>query len=952
VTVYNNDTAYQMEENSTVFVQFNHAALVTAGKSLSNGADLILAYGPQELARFNGTAFNNDSVQIFFSIPKSIPAGSKDSNYSFYYGDAGAALASRNYNISQVFYYFGDDFNGNTLNSSGYWQESSGAYAGTVANGLFSMSIANGSSANIYAFNRTNGAFADTNATVVFRARNTTAGTMVQYLSGFCKTTDLPGCGGVAHPAYSFRGGTTGIYYGSDLAASLDYVPSGGSTFHTLDLRLEPTSSRQQYWRGLNQTNPGNSTVATGTWNPTFGNDGAGTPLGLEFDWIGVRKRTTINEATTLTAAEDTKPAVSITIYAPTNTTYYNGTTTPFIFSVNDSINGTSYPVWTHDNGVVTNIGQIANGTTSTYTFNTTNGPNNATVSAYTSGGGNGTTSTYFTWTNGLNITAYNASQGVSTYLNNVWVNVSDGTNSTVTTGATTPLSLETRNLTHGSVSIEVFKPGYASANISAAINSNSSAYYNYFVPLWRLQEFHLDSGNGTNVTSFSLTAYQSGLNSTYSTSNGTIQISLGSLPTGTVVFQVTATGYNSTNTSFSINSSSEINATLTTTAAGIIIYAYDETFTTTRIYFSFLSTNSSGSASDYNSNYFWNGTYTNTSLTRGLTTLTFNNSINGTYGSRSYITTIDSTTAAILNVYLLNYSLVTAVYENVCTITSAGTTIAGATVTFQKSISGSYVTVAQVTTGSDGCAALWTDSATLYQIVASATGYNTGTVTAYGKSTQYLVLTSSSVVLGWSSTYADDLDLVLSRLQPEQASLYTSPVVVNYTVYSYNGTLTSFGMYCEYNGTSIYNVNVTGSPSGGSTTSSIVTTNKTNPTYFFCYGYFTRSGYNNTYTNRTFYIYSANTTFSNASISQTVNNSINANFSTGTLTIAAIVLTAVGTAGLTGVSATVGSPLGAGVISVALITGFGFLGWLNPLLVLLYWVVALSFAYFNSRQF
>lgn len=963
VTVYNNDTLYALAQNNTYAISFDHANLVTAGKSLTSGADVILAYGKQELARFNGTNWNNNSVPIYFNLPKAVAAGNSDSNYSFYYGDASATLASRNANISQVFQLFGDDFQSTNLNSSGQWQDTAGGGAGQyTANcgtnsyygaGFCSIFVNNGSAWNFYGFNKTNGGVMNaTNSSVVFRIVNGTSFAGPLYIGGVCQSTDLGSCGGIAEPAYTFRGSPTGLYWGSDLAASLDYVPSAG-IFHILDIRMEPVANRQQYWRNVNQTNPGNTTLAVTTYHPAFGVDGAGSTINFTIDWIGVRTRNVVNEPTILAAPEQAKTTPNVQIYNPTNTTYYNGTTKTVVFSVNSTTNNTNMMVFIAVNNVYAYLGTIANGTTNTTTINVTSNTYNLTITAYDTTDGNGTTSQFFTFTNGLNVTVYNASQGTSTYLNSVTLNASTTANFTVASSVTTPYTWETRLIPNGAiVNIAAAKTGYASTNTTSIIYSNASAFYNVFIPLWRHQEFHLDSGNGTNVTSYTLTLYQSGLNNSYSTTNGTIQISLGSIPTGTTIAQFSANGYNATNQTFNINSTSEINFTATTTRAGLIIYAYDEVTPTQRIYFSFTSTNSSTTAQDYNSNYFWNASYTNTSLTQGLSTLMFNNTVNGTYGSRSYILTIDSTTATILNVYLLNYSIVTAVYENVCTITSAGTAIAGATVTFQKSISGSYVTVAQLTTGSDGCGALWTNTATLYQIIASATGYNTGTVTAYGKGTQYLVLTSTTATLGWGSSYTDSADTILARLLPETTSLTTDPATINYTVYSSNATLTSFGMYCDYNGTSIYNVNVSGSPSGGSTTSSIALSNKTNPTSFYCYGFFSRSGYNDTYVNRTYQIYTTNTTFRNASISNAVNNSITANFSTGTLTIAAIVLTTVGTAGLTGISASAGAPLGAGIISTALITGFGFLGWINPLLVLLYWVVALAFAYFNSRQF
>lgn len=955
LTVYNNDTAYQIEANVTVGILFNHASLVSGAKSLSNGADLILAYGAQELARFNGTAFNNNSVPIFFNLPKPIPAGGKDSNYSFYYGDPTASLSSRNYNVSRVFYYAGDDFNYAAYNGSGIWNESAGTYYHNInTTGYLQIGDQNSSTWNIFIFNRTQGAFPSTNVSIMSRITGAGGTQATQYISGICSQSDMSGCGGIAHPAYGFRAGAALLQYGSDLAPSTDYTSTAG-VYQLIDIRLEPVANRQQYWRGFNQTNPGNTTVTVTGWNPAWGVDGSTQSVDVLFDWIGVRKRTTINEPTVLPAAEDQKPQVGLIIYAPLNTTYRNGTTTPFIFSVNDTANSTSFPVWLHDNGVITNIGQIANGSTLTYTFNVTNGANNASVTAYTSAGGNSSATTYFTWLNGLNITAYNASQANTTYLSSVTINVSDGTNSTVTQLSTSPLELDTRNLTHGTVSVNAIKTGYATTNLTNYINSNASAYYNVLIPLWRHQEFKaIDASNSSSITGLTITLQQSSNSSSYSTSNGTIDVSLGSIPTGTVVVTFTATGYNTTNVSFNVNTSSEINYTLSMVRAGVVFYAYDESTCITtcqRIYFSFATTNGSSSGSDYNSNYFWNGTYSNSSLVQGSNTITFNNSVNGTYGNRNYFITISSTSAIVLNVYLLNTSSANYQDSVFCTITAANSPISGAQVTAQRFISGAYVTVGQVNTSADGCGTIGLDKTVTYQIVAAANGYNTQTFTTVPKTLQYIVMASSSTTPGYQQALADSSDYVIHQMLPHNPVI-GDWVLVNYSIYSYNGTLTQWGLTCDYNNAQIYSTTVVGSPSGGTATTNVTTTNKTIGVgglgFFNCSGFFDRSGYNTTYLNQTFFLFTINDTYKNISISGLVNFTIGANLSSQFKAASSVLATGVIMAGASKVPFLGGT--GVAAIGALVLAGFGFLGWMDWRPILLAILVSLAWIWRKDR--
>jgi hypothetical protein len=81
----------------SVSVVVNHAALVTAGKSLASGDDVRILYwtGTQwvELDRFKDptTAWNTAATQIWFKLQAAIAANSSASNYYLHYGDLSAA---------------------------------------------------------------------------------------------------------------------------------------------------------------------------------------------------------------------------------------------------------------------------------------------------------------------------------------------------------------------------------------------------------------------------------------------------------------------------------------------------------------------------------------------------------------------------------------------------------------------------------------------------------------------------------------------------------------------------------------------------------------------------------------------------------------------------------------------------------------------------------------------
>jgi hypothetical protein len=86
----------------TVSLTFDHAALVSAGKSLASGNDLRVLYWTgaawSELDRLldPASAWNNGSTKIWFKTPASISSSSSDNNYYLYYGYSGAGSPPAN----------------------------------------------------------------------------------------------------------------------------------------------------------------------------------------------------------------------------------------------------------------------------------------------------------------------------------------------------------------------------------------------------------------------------------------------------------------------------------------------------------------------------------------------------------------------------------------------------------------------------------------------------------------------------------------------------------------------------------------------------------------------------------------------------------------------------------------------------------------------------------------
>jgi len=92
---------------------FDHAALVTAGKSLSSGDDIRIVYWDgatnTEIDRIidNSSSWNNASTKIWFKTQIAIAVSTSDNGYYLYYGNSGASSPPAD---GDNVYEFWDDF--------------------------------------------------------------------------------------------------------------------------------------------------------------------------------------------------------------------------------------------------------------------------------------------------------------------------------------------------------------------------------------------------------------------------------------------------------------------------------------------------------------------------------------------------------------------------------------------------------------------------------------------------------------------------------------------------------------------------------------------------------------------------------------------------------------------------------------------------------------------------
>ena len=116
----NNDTSI-LQRGYSINLTFDHASLVSEGKSLADGSDIRITWYNAtadeeiELDRVNETAFNTSSTEIWFKLQENISAGGWDGNYTLYYDNP---LADEPPTNRSNVYLFWDDFENYTVGST------------------------------------------------------------------------------------------------------------------------------------------------------------------------------------------------------------------------------------------------------------------------------------------------------------------------------------------------------------------------------------------------------------------------------------------------------------------------------------------------------------------------------------------------------------------------------------------------------------------------------------------------------------------------------------------------------------------------------------------------------------------------------------------------------------------------------------------------------------------
>ena len=105
----------------SVSLTFDHAALVTALKSLSSGNDIRIVYwngvSHTEIDRVcdASSSWNNAATKVWFKLQAGIAASGSDNGYWLYYNNAAAGSPPAN---GMNVYLFWDDFPGSTLDGT------------------------------------------------------------------------------------------------------------------------------------------------------------------------------------------------------------------------------------------------------------------------------------------------------------------------------------------------------------------------------------------------------------------------------------------------------------------------------------------------------------------------------------------------------------------------------------------------------------------------------------------------------------------------------------------------------------------------------------------------------------------------------------------------------------------------------------------------------------------
>lgn len=237
----------------------------------------------------------------------------------------------------------------------------------------------------------------------------------------------------------------------------------------------------------------------------------------------------------------------------------------------------------------------------------------------------------------------------------------------------------------------------------------------------------------------------------------------------------------------------------------------------------------------------------------------------NDNYAEQQYFVTLQDNEYKELDAFLLNKSFIADVTVKV--IDPYAIAIEGAVLTMQQLISGSWQTIGQSTTDATGSSLFFLRIGTNYRVLISKTNYITQQATITPTTNPYTVTLQLSPFTLYNHTIP--LSCIDSfNIMPPAG--YLAPTIHNFTlsVASSNGQLTHFGVY--FNDTLISNV--TGSPSGGITSTEV---NLNETTGSFQVSYFFKCSGNPVYIQTVNY-FTSEDTFKNHSIAEVLGGATN----------------------------------------------------------------------------
>lgn len=285
-------------------------------------------------------------------------------------------------------------------------------------------------------------------------------------------------------------------------------------------------------------------------------------------------------------------------------------------------------------------------------------------------------------------------------------------------------------------------------------------------------------------------------------------------------------------------------------------------------------------------------------------------------YYARNYIfPAFGPNSTWVFDAFLLPTSDSNALFVRFNIKSSGGSPVAGATISVSKYFGSALTVVGQGVTDSVGITSFYLDSLTPYTIVASATGYNSSTISITPSVNDYTMFLAPVLGGGMNASFND----VYFSLAP---LLFNNGInLVNYSVVSTDSQLALYWLNVWYNGSILYSNNGS-NPGGGSIAVNVNASGKTkdlvlevNFTKTSGYGYWGNRSYN---------LSSSVAAINNSWFRVLTDVPAQANSQLGTGLFALIIIA------LASAYATrMGAPIGGGIVGLVFTVIFGAFSWL-----------------------